>query len=208
MRLLLITTLMFAAVASAGATIEYSKYFKGSVPEYVEISIDQSGAAVYKEAKDDDRPLKFQLQPELMNQILSLSDKLDHFNRPLESPLKVAHMGIKTFRFDDGTKKAEVKFNFSEDPQAQQLADCFERITETEQDYVILERAVKFDKLGVQEALLHVLLTYGKKRLVAPEQFLPLLDRVSKNESYMHIARDRAASLADAIRNPAPKSEK
>ncbi len=39
-----------------------------------------------------------------------------------------------------------------------------------------------------------------QKRLVAPEQFLPLLDRVVKNESFLHMARDRAADLADWIR--------
>lgn len=208
-----ICMLLVWAMACAGATlaprIEYSKYFKGSVPEYVEIAIDQSGQAVYKEAKDDDQPLRFQLQPDQVSQIFSLSDKLDHFTRPLESQLKVAHMGIKTFRFDDGKTQGEVKFNYSEDPSAQQLADWFERITETEQAYINLERTVKFDKLGVQDALLQVLLTQEKKRLIAPEQFLPLLDRVTRNESYMHIARDRAANLADAIRKPAPsKSDK
>jgi len=43
--------------------------------------------------------------------------------------------------------------------------------------------------------------------LMAPEQFLPLLDRIIKNESYMHIARERAASLADSIRKPQEKTQ-
>ena len=42
------------------------------------------------------------------------------------------------------------------------------------------------------------------KRVVAPEQFLPMLDRIARNETYMHTARERAAELADAIRKPKP----
>jgi hypothetical protein len=37
---------------------------------------------------------------------------------------------------------------------------------------------------------------------VAPEQFLPMLDRIVKNETYMHQSRARAAEIAEAIRNP------
>jgi hypothetical protein len=41
-----------------------------------------------------------------------------------------------------------------------------------------------------------------QKRLVAERQFLPLLDRVVGNESYIHMARARAAALAESIRAP------
>jgi hypothetical protein len=36
------------------------------------------------------------------------------------------------------------------------------------------------------------------------DQYLPILDRIAKNESYMHAARERAAEIAEAIRNPKP----
>ena len=50
---------------------------------------------------------------------------------------------------------------------------------------------------------------WDRKRLVAPEQFLPLLDRIAKNESFLHMARERAAALAEAIRKPpTPSPEK
>ena len=37
---------------------------------------------------------------------------------------------------------------------------------------------------------------------MALEQYLPMLDRIAKNESFMHTARTHAAALAEAIRNP------
>jgi len=178
----------------------FSKSFPGSAPAYVEIALERNGNAVYKEAADDDQPVKFQVGETDTNAIFGLADKLGHFNHPLESPLKVAFMGMKTLRFDAGPERQEVKFNYSEDPDAQALLDWFERISETEQHVINLERTVKYDKLGVNEALLLVQISYERKRLVAPQQLLPLLDRVVKNDSYMHMARERAAGLAEAIR--------
>jgi hypothetical protein len=197
-------SLLFVAacglMAADAPRLNYSKSFPGSVPAYVAISLDQTGAAEYKEAPDDDRPLKFSLREAEIAEIFALAQKLDYFKRPLESPLKVAFMGTKTFRWENGKESVEVKFNFSEDLDAQLLADWFERMTESAQHFINLERAVKYDKLGVLKALLLLESSIDRKRIVGPAQYLPLLDRVSKNESYMHTARVRAAGLADAIR--------
>jgi hypothetical protein len=132
--------------------------------------------------------------------MFGLAEKLDRFKRPLESPLKVAQMGMKTFRLEDGANKSEVKFNFSEDADARALTDCFERISETGQDYFALERTVKYDKLGVNQALLQLNIAMDRKRIVSPEMFLPLLDRVARNATYLNMARARAANLAESIR--------
>ena len=189
-----------SVLCASDARLFFSKSFPGSSPAYVAISVDQSGAGDYKEAADDDNPLKFQLSAADTAQMFSLADKLDRFKRPLESPLKVAQMGMKTFRFEEGGKISEVKFNFSEDLDARLLADWFERISETGQNYYALERAVKYDKLGVNQALLQFNIAMDKKRVVSPQLFLPMLDRVAKNATYLNMARTRAANLADSIR--------
>ena len=67
-----------------------------------------------------------------------------------------------------------------------------------------LERSAKYDHLGIVKSVLLLQFSIENKRVVAPEQFLPLLDRISKNEIYMHTARERAAELADAIRKSLP----
>lgn len=196
--------LLLASFARAQPRLLYSKYFKGSVPEYVAIAVERSGAVTYQEAKDDDNPIKLQLPQTDTQTMFDLAQKLDHFQRPVESGLKVANMGTKTFTFEDGAARHSVEFNYSQDPDAQALLDWFERITETEGHWVNLDRTVHFDKLGVNDVLLQLQITWDHKRLVDPEQFLPLLDRVAKNESYLHLARERAAEIADAIRRPAP----
>ena len=196
--------LIFGADALATPRLFYSKYFKGSVPEFVAITVERSGQTTYQEAKDDDNPIRVQMTEAETQELFDLAEKLDRFRHPVESGLKVANMGTKTFRFEDGNEKHEIQFNYSLDTVAQALLDWFERIAEVEQDWMDLDRASHYDKLGVNDALLRLQITMEHKRLVAAPQFLPLLDRVVKNESYLHMARERAASLADAIRKPMP----
>lgn len=196
------------AAASAEPRLFYSKYFKGSVPEFVAIHVARDGQVTYQEAKDDDNPVKIQLPSADAAQIFSLAEKLDKFQHPVESGLKVASMGEKTFRFEDGNEEHEVQFNYSQDADAQALLDWFERITETEQHLINLDRTVHYDKLGVNDVLLQLQISWDHKRLVAPEQFLPLLDRIAKNESFLHLARERAASLGEAFRKPSESQEK
>ena len=159
---------------------------------------------VYKESAEDELPIKLQFKKEDADTIFALAAKVDHFKRPLESGLNVAKMGEKTFRWEDGETKNEVKFNYSQDADAKVLHEWFEKITETAQHYIALERSVKFDKLGVNKALLQFQAAMDRGRLVGLEIFLPLLDRVVKNDSYLHMARERAGAVAETIRNPKP----
>jgi len=198
--------LLFASALYGGdePRIIYSKSFPGSVPEFTKITLEKSGAADYREAEDDELPLKFQLTPAETQSVFDLAAKVDYFKRPLDSQLKVAFMGMKTFRYESGAVKNESKFNYSEDPSARELLDWFERMAESAQHRIDLERAAKYDRLGVVKALTLLESAMDRKRLVGLEQYLPALDRISKNESYMHTARARASEIAEAIRNPKP----
>ncbi|MGB6946671.1 MAG: hypothetical protein WBE37_30020 [Bryobacteraceae bacterium] len=198
----LAAALLLASTLCAAPQLFYSKYFKGSAPEYVAITVEHDGQVTYQEAKEDDNPIKIQLDAASVQQMFDLAEKLGRFQRPIESGLKIANLGVKTFRFEDGAEHHEVQFNYSEDVNAQALLDRFERITETEQHFINLDRTAHFEKLGVDEVLLQMEVTWDRNRLVDPQQFLPLLDRIAKNESYLHISQERAAALAEAIRKP------
>jgi hypothetical protein len=198
--------LLFANVVFAGdgPRLFYSRSFPGSVPAYFQVTLDRSGDAEYREAPDEDDPLKFQLAEAEAHEVFGLAEKLEYFKHPLESPVKVAFMGTKTLRWEDGDRKSEVKFNYSEDPQARELVDWFERMGESAEHRIELERTAKYDRLGVLKALLLLESAMDRKRLVGMDQYLPMLDRIAKNESYMHTARARAGEIAEAIRNPKP----
>jgi hypothetical protein len=207
---LLLVALCFAPQLLPGADLPrifYSKSFPGSVPAYVEITVDEKGRIEYREAPKEEDPIVAQLSEADTKEIWGLAEKLGWFSKPLESGLKVAKMGDKTLRMENHSHKGEVKFNFTQDEDGKVLHDWFERISESAQHRIGLERTVRFDKLGVNKALLLFEAALDRKRIAAPEQFLPMLDRVAKNESYMHMARERANYLAESIRNPKPKAE-
>jgi hypothetical protein len=52
----------------------------------------------------------------------------------------------------------------------------------------------------VNEILVRIERAWQEKRLVAPQQFVAMLDRIHKNESVLNMARDRAASLSEAFK--------
>jgi hypothetical protein len=203
---IVVAALLLSTTLCAAPRLFYSKYFKGSIPEFVSVTVERDGQTTYQEAKDDDNPIHIRLDSATAQELFDLTEKLDHFQHPLDAGLKIANLGVKTFRFEDGAEHHEIQFNYSEDANAQALLDRFERISETEQHFVNLDRTAHFEKLGVNDVLLQMQVTWEHNRLVAPQQFLPLLDRIANNESYLHISRERAAAIAEAIRKPASQA--
>lgn len=187
------------------AKLVFTKSFPGSVPEYVRVDIDRTGNFEYRESMKDDAPLRAQLQNADTTALFSMAEKLGYFKSPLESGLKVANTGKKTFRYEnDSGSPTEVSFNYSTNETAQQLLERFEQIAATERAYLELDRTMRYDKLGVNDALAEIESIWLKKQLVAPEQFLPLLTRIATHESFMHLVRERAAKLKDEFQANMP----
>jgi hypothetical protein len=207
MKWLLILWFAGTLVAQDAPRFFYSKAFPNSVPAYVQVTLEKNGEVEYRESPDDDLPLKFKLTEAETAEVYGLVEKLDSFKRPVESGLKVAFMGTKTFRLEKGSQKSEVQFNYSEDVNAKNLWDWCERMTESAQHRINLDRAAKYDKLGVVKALDLLASAVERKRVVGLEQYLPTLDRIIKNESYMHTARARASEIAEFIRAGAPPAQ-
>jgi hypothetical protein len=142
--------------------------------------------------------------------MFDLAEKLGHFKNPLESGLKVANMGEKTFRWEQDSEKNEQKFNYSQDENARLLQDWFERIVESQSLFAQLKRTVRYDKLGANDVTLRMQIAWDKKRMVGLAQIVPLLDRIATNESYINMARERSRTLSaafkESLKTSAPKS--
>jgi hypothetical protein len=192
------------ALGIAGAQevprITFSKSFPGSTPAFFLITVEQTGVASYNESQDPDNAEKLQLEASVAGEIFQMAERLDHFQAALESGLKVANMGVKTLRWEAGSESRESKFNYSTNEDSKLLTDRFEGIAECARTLLELRRAIRHDRLGVNAAVLKIQGLWNDKRLVATADFLPVLDRVANDEVYIHMARERAAQIADAIR--------
>lgn len=197
---LLVTAVLGIVGAEDAPRITFSKSFPGSQPAFFSITVERTGAASYNESQDPDNAEKLQLEPGVTGEIFQMAERMDHFNKPLESGMKVANMGMKTLRWEGGGESRESKFNYSTNEDAKLLADRFEEIAVCAQMLLELRRSIRHDRLGVNAAVVKIQSLWNDKRLVATADFLPMLDRVAGDEVYIHMARERAAQIADAIR--------
>ena len=208
MRPLLLALVLSSLLAAAEPKLTFIKSFPGSVPAFCSIEVEKTGALRYKESPTED-PLQAQMQESDATALFGMAEKLDHFKMPLESGLKVANTGKKTFRYEDGSgAPSEVVFNYSLNETAKQLLDRFEQIAATERAYIDLDKTIHFDKLGVNDSLAQVEALWLRKELVAPQQFLPLLTRIATHDTFMHLVRDRATRLKDEFVAPPPDGQK
>jgi hypothetical protein len=195
--------LLGAALSQAQAKLTFTKSFPESVPDYYRVVLLENGDAEYTTAPDDPQPEKFKLSDEIVKQAFDLAAKLDHFKgEPLEIRKKIANMGKKTFTYDNGAEHASQTFNYSERPEAIDLLNLFEHISNTEQAIIELDRIMHFDKLGLMKYLLQVEIQLDRKELAEPTLLTRTLEDIAANKAYMDIARIRARLILTKIQNP------
>jgi hypothetical protein len=197
-----------AGVAAEAPRIVYTKSFPGSSPAFMSITVDRDGSAIYNETEDPDNAEKFRIEATVLEKMFDLAEKLDHFKNPLESGLKVANLGRKTFIWEDGGAKSQATFNYSLSEDAKALTELMENAGDSIRMLVDLRRVIRHDRLGVNASILKIQAAWDSKRLVGTPDFLPILDQVASNEALIHMARERAAQVADGIRatsNPTSK---
>ena len=193
-----------ASANSSDATITYRRIFKGSVPEFIEIKIGDQGKATFdiRQLADDVDPQPFEVGPAVQKRIFELAAELKNFSvASLDVQKKIANLGKKTFRFENGAEMHETSFNYTLNPSATQLMQIFEGLARQQQDLVLLARQAKYDRLGVNDALLQFESDMDHRLLPEPERLLPVLDQIAADSHFLEIARSRARALAERIRN-------
>jgi hypothetical protein len=211
--LTLLAAVLFAAAISpmaranrgpaGGPTITFRKIFKSSYPEFVEIKLDESGKGTcdIRQLSDDASPQPFEISAPIAQKIFALAGSLHNFQGvDLEVHRRIASLGDKTFRYDNGSETHEVTFNYTMNPTATDLLNIFENLSRQASDLADLQRTMRYDRLGVNDVVAQIQKDYEGKLLPEPERFLPLLDQLAADEKYINIARDSARTLAGRIR--------
>lgn len=204
----LVLTLL-AGDPAGGGRLTFTKSFPGSSPDYYRITLQENGEAFYSTSPPGEKPEdkndasdegKFRLSPELAAQAFELSAKLHHFRgADLETRKKLAFMGKKTVVYENGAERGEAVFNYSENPDAMAVAELFEKISNTQQHRLELERLARYDKLGLMKQLLIVETSLNKKDLAEPSLLVPVLEKIAANKTYLNIAQQRARIILAKI---------
>ncbi len=186
------------------ARLTYVKILKGSVPEYLAITVDEKGAGTYegRQLSDSPNPHTLKLSPTTAGQLFRLAAELNDFKGiDLESHKKVANLGEKTLTYQKGSEKYSAQFNYTMNREAAQLADLFERIGTVEQHIQALEFAMKYDHLSLPGELLQIQIDLEKKALADPELMIPALEQIARNPRFLHLAQVRAQDILQRVQN-------
>lgn len=190
-----------ASPGADGDKLFFSRAFPGSSPEYFDVTVHTDGKVIYRESVNDQSPIEFQASDQDISRLFEISEELGYFEESLAQPKrKTAFTGDKVLRYVKADGEAnEVAFVLADDESVQEMIDWFLRVADTEWHRINIERAIQFDRLGVNKAILQFHAAFDRGRIVAPKQFLPLLQDISNDMKIVHLARSRAAGLAEQI---------
>ena len=194
-----------SSAAAAGAKLTFRRIFKSSTPEYIEISVrEDSDESSYEIRQLDDEPekLRFEVSAPLRAKMFEFASQLNHFQgQDLDVHRKIANLGEKTFRWEKGVEVHESTFNYTLNSAATQLLQVFEGLARQQELLMLLERRMKYDRLGINDALLQFESDLNRKLLPEPQRALPALDQIASDTRFVDIARQRARAVAERIRN-------
>jgi hypothetical protein len=204
--LLLLACGSVAAANPSGGVFTYRRIFKSSVPEFIEIKIPQNGEQSTVEIRQlDDEPgaSPFEIGAPLRSKVFELIGQLGYFKGlDLDVHRKIANLGAKTFEWNNGPELYTVTFNYTLNSAAIQLLQICEGLAREQELLELLQRRAKYDRLGVNDALMQFENDLNKGILPEPARALPLLDQIAADSRFVEIARQRARSLAERIRHP------
>ncbi len=201
--LLLLILSVVPVSASGDPKLTYRKIFKSSSPEFIEVIITPSGSGIVdiRQLDDDPDPQPIELSPEFAARLFEMAAELKHFNGiELDVKRRLANLGEKTFRYESGAEAHETTFNYTVNQTAAQLMQAFEGIARQEGHRQLLLHRLRFDRLGVNDALIALDTDVRRGLIPEPARLLPVLEAVSNDSRIIEIARSRARALVERIR--------
>ncbi len=194
-----------SAKPAAAAKLIFRRVFKGSSPEFIEIVVRQDseqGTYDIRQLDEDAEALPFEVSESLRAKMFGYAAQLNYFQgQDLDVHRKIANLGEKTFRWEQGSEVHETKFNYTLNSAASQLLQIFEGLARQQENVMLILRRMKYDRLGVNDALLQFEADLNRSLLPEPQRALPMLDQIASDPKYVDIARKRARNLADRIRH-------
>ncbi len=194
-----------AAPPANSGKLTFRRIFKGSSPEFIEINVrEDSDVAAYeiRQLDEDAGSSPFQVGAGLRAKMFDLATQLHHFQGlDLDVHRKIANLGEKTFRWEAGSEAHEIKFNYTLNPAATQLLQIFEGLARQQEHADLIARRMRYDRLGINDALLQFESDLNRSLMPEPQRLLPMLEQIAEDPKFVDIARQRARSLAERIRH-------
>jgi hypothetical protein len=194
-------------------TVTFTFDWPSIEPHRYVISVDSSGDASYQswtteagaeQSVGDPYMLKFTASVVARDRIFELARQLKYFNGDFEyRKHRVAATGEKTLAYADPDKRYETRYNWSEDPNIDQLTALFQGMSTTIESGHRLTRLLRFDRLGLDEELKNLEHVAAEHRATELQTIAPILEQLTTDPGVMNIARQRARHILQIAGTPA-----
>jgi len=195
--------------------VSFDFLLEGSAPPHYSIAVASDGQATYR---SDEAPAaaapqqpylhQFLVSDPTRSRIFDLSAALQCFQGQFEyRGGRVANMGAKTLKCTYADRESHTTYNYSTNPQLQELTTLFQNISNTMEHGRRLDYLHRYEKLGL-EAELKFMEEQEKNKLLAELQAVaPQLKRIVNDSSILNVTRHRAEHLLQVIKsNPAARA--
>ena len=199
------------AAVPAQASVRFSFDWPQGIPwQSYSIAVHSDGKSHFDgtphpdETNDTDADRQdFTMSEANRQKIFDLAQKLNYFQGDFDSHLKhIAQTGRKTLQYQSPQLQGSSTYNWSQNPDVEQLTRFFEGIAMTIDFGRKLAFQYRFDKLGMDQRLKELEdleASHGVEELAI---IAPMLRKIANDPNLMNISRESAQRLLRSINQP------
>ena len=201
----------FSTAAAAQVSVRFSFAWSQGVPwQKYTIEVASNGKAHIvgtphpDETSDTDEvQQEFTISEANRQKIFALAQKLDYFRGDFDSHLKhIAQTGTKTLQYESPQARGSTSFNWSQNPDIEQLAAFFQGVAMTVDYGRKLTFQYRFDKLGMDQRMKELEDLQANNGVEELQIIAPILRKIANDPNLMNISRESARKLLNAIGQP------
>ena len=209
------------AAAPVQASVQFSFDWPQGIPwqKYtIEVQLDGKShfeGTPHPDQTNDTDPVQqdFTMSEPNRLKIFELAQKLNYFRGDFDSHLKhIARTGEKSLRYQSPQVNGSTTFNWSQNPEIQELTRFFQGVAMTIDYGRILAFQYRFDKLGMDERMKELEDLQASHSVEELAIIAPTLRKIAADPNLMNISRESAKRLLEtldppavSVQNPSPK---
>lgn len=185
--------------------IVFSQEWPDATPSFFSVAITSTGTVTYRSTPPKGSEgvpynLEFTASDATRTRIFELAKRLNFFRGNFDyTKARIAFTGTKTLRYHNGEEEVVTQYNWSDNPDIQQITKIFQDISDTIELGRMIQEKYRYDKLGVDEEVRKLEQASKDDRVAELQAIQPILSKIASDPSMMNITRRRAEFLLSKI---------
>lgn len=197
------------AAAAGPASVKFSFSWTQGIPwQSYSIDVQSDGKSAFNgtphpDGTADTDPVRkdFVMSAANRQKIFDLAQKLGYFQHDLDAHIKhIAQTGTKTLEYQSASVRGSASYNWSQNPDVQELTRLFGGIATTIDFGEKLAFQYRFDKLGMDERMKELEELQASHGVEELRIIAPILHKIADDPNLMNISRQSAKRLLEGMK--------